>query len=501
MKIADIFASGAVLQRRKPICVWGTDDKASSVTVTLGDESVQANVKNGEWSVSLPEFEANEGLVLVVKNDLGEEIVLEDIAIGEVWMAGGQSNMEFQMKCDAEREEVLPTFSNTQLRFYECPKVSYEGQLLDEDHSDEGIWRKAVPGDSGYFSAVGFYFANKLADSLKDVPIGIIGCNWGGTSASCWMTDEYLDGELKFYVEMREKTKELDLEAEFEGFKKNRAMQMTPEAKKGMEHFLATPMLEPMPMPFTQEELEAFLRSKHAPFSPFCAAGLYKTMLSKIIPYTAAGVIWYQGEEDAMFAEYYTKLLSRMIRCWRDKWGDELPFVIAQLTAYTNPGNGQMLDFTPLREAQELVCKTVNNTYLVCTMDAGLQYDIHPKCKRPVGERMALQALNNVYGIKTLSESPEVSGAFKENGRVVVKMLHCGDGLYINGDKAESVELFVNGKACCCEVSVCGNEMIVASGVICECSRVEIRYEQKDFCIANIFGSTGIPVRPFVVKL
>lgn len=501
MKVADIFASGAVLQRRKNICIWGEDAKAATVAVTLADVTAKTNVENGKWMVTLPAFEAAENLTLAVKNDIGEEIILNDIAIGEVWIAGGQSNMEFPMKCDAERESVLPDFSNTSLRFYECPKISYEGQLVDEDHSDEGVWRKAVPGDSGYFSAVGFYFSNKLQESLKDVPIAIIGCNWGGTSASCWMTDEYLGDDLSFYVEMREKTKELDLGDEFEKYKKTHAMQMSPEAKKGMEQFLATPILAPMPMPFTQEELEAFLRTKYAPFSPFSAQTLYDTMLSKIIPYTAAGVIWYQGEEDAAFPEHYTKLLTRMIRCWRNKWGEELPFIIAQLTAYTNPGNGQMLDFTDLRAAQELVCKTVNDTYLVCTMDAGLQYDIHPKQKRPVGERMALQALNNVYGVATISEAPEVCGAYKESGKVTIKLLHCGDGLTVKGDKAESMELVVNGKAESCEVSVCGSEMIVISDNIREDSRVELRYEQKDYCVANVFGGTGIPVRPFIVKL
>ena len=501
MKIADIFASGAVLQRRKNICIWGEDDKASSITVTLTDVSVQTKVEGGKWMAVLPPFEASENLVLTVRNDIGKEIVLNDISIGEVWIAGGQSNMEFPMKCDAEHESVLPDFSNTSLRFYECPKISYEGQLDDEDHSDEGVWRKAVPGDSVYFSAVGFYFANKLQEELKDVPIAVIGCNWGGTSASCWMTDEYLDGDLEFYVGMREKTKELDLEDELEKYKKTRAMQINPEAKKGMEHFLATPMLAPMPMPFSQEELEAFLRTKYAPFSPFCAAGLYNTMLSKIIPYSAAGVIWYQGEEDAIFAEYYTQLLTRMISCWRDKWGDELPFIIAQLTAYTNPGNGQMLDFTELRAAQELVCKTVKDAYLVCTMDAGLEFDIHPKQKRPVGERMALQALNNVYGISVLSEAPEVCGAYKENGKVTLKLLHCGDGLTVRGDKAESVELAVNGKFEPCEVSVSGSEMIVMSDAVREDSRVIILYEKKDYCVANVFSSVGIPVRPFVVEL
>lgn len=100
--------------------------------------------------------------------------------------------MEFLMKWDAEREDFLEEYENTAIRFYEVPKISYEGALEEEDHSSEGIWRKAVPGELPYFSAVAFYFANRLQREWKNVPIGLIGCNWGGTSVSCWMPEEDL---------------------------------------------------------------------------------------------------------------------------------------------------------------------------------------------------------------------------------------------------------------------------------------------------------------------
>lgn len=500
MRLASVFCEGAVLQRGKPICVWGEEKSGSLVTVKLNGNCTETVVENGRWRAYLPATEAAVGLTLEVANDLGEMVKVTDIAVGEVWIAGGQSNMEFLMKWDAEREAVLNTYQNPILRFYEVPKLSYDGQEVDEDHSHEGIWRKAVPDELAWFSAVGFYFARKVQSFLGEVPIGIIGCNWGGTSASCWMTDGYLDGKLAWYIAQREATKALDLDKEFATFKKTQAMHNNPEAKANMDRMMATPITTPVKL-LPPEERDRFMRTKYALFSQFRAAGLYETMLSKIIPYTAAGVIWYQGEEDAAKADVYAHLLGNMIQCWRDSWHDELPFIVAQLTAYANPEEMQ-LDFTDIRAVQEYVAKTVPNTHLVCTMDVGLPYDIHPKRKRPVGERMALQAITKVYGGDVVCDSPEVAGAWKAPGKVVLQMLHCGDGLYIKGEAAEGFTLTVNGKT---QTNMCvtanGDKLVISCEAVAVDSRVLISYAQKDYCEVNLYSSENLPVRPFVVQL
>lgn len=501
MKLANIFQNGAVLQQNKPLYVWGEDFTGNHITVTLNGISAGTKVINGHWKVVLPSFSAATGLTMEVQNNLGQQIILKDIAIGEVWIAGGQSNMEFLMKWDSERKDYLDSYNNPTLRFYEVPKLSYPGQEQDEDHSHEGLWRKAIPGDTAFFSAVGFYFARKVQTFLANVPVGIIGCNWGGTSASAWMTDEYLDNDLLFYVTQRESTKHLDLAKEFTIYKQVQHTRNTASAKADMDRMMQTPLTAPMKMELPPEEIERFMRTKFAPFSPFRAAGLYKTMLSKIIPYSAAGVIWYQGEEDAARADVYAHLLSNMIQCWRDSWHEELPFLITQLTTYTNP-EGMQLDFTEIRAVQEYVTKTVPNVYLSCTMDVGLEFDIHPKLKRPVGERMALQAIHHVYGGDIISESPEVTGAWKEAGKIIIQLLHCGDGLYIQGDAVQSINITVNGKIQKnAEAIVDGDKMIILCDAVTADSRILIAFQQKDYCCANVFSSVGLPVRPFIVRL
>jgi hypothetical protein len=119
-----------------------------------------------------------------------ERITLTDVAVGEVFIAGGQSNMEFWMRYDKEVEDYRPTCDNPRIRFYDQPKCSYPGQTNDFDYSKVGIWRKATPKDLDYFSAVGYYMARGL-EMVLDVPVGIVGCNYGGTTSAAWMTPEH----------------------------------------------------------------------------------------------------------------------------------------------------------------------------------------------------------------------------------------------------------------------------------------------------------------------
>lgn len=503
LSTAAIFSDGMVLQRRKDICVWGEADNGSLITVSLNGEKVDTTANGGKWMVKLPKMEAATGLSMTIKDQQGAEIVISDVAIGEVWLAGGQSNMEFLMRHDAEREDVIPKSENSNIRFYGCPQISYEGQLEDEDHSFEGFWRKADPDNTGYFSAVGYYFAQKIYAFFGNVPVGIIGCYWGGSSASAWMTEEFFTDGLEFYLEERQACKDaMDVDKEFAEYKKDRIEATSAAGRARTDHMFVTPVLEPMKLEFPPEMIEKFMRTKIAPFSPFRPAGLVHTMLEKVVPYTIQGVIWYQGEEDVKHADVYDKLFGTMIGCWRKLFNDNFPFIFAQLTVL-----GQMMisygeEFIPIREMQERVSKTVPDTYMVCTMDAGMEYDIHPKHKRPVGERMALQAIHHVYGEDILSESPEVASAFKENGSITVNLLHCGEGLCIKGDEANGVKLIVNGKKQK-ELTVSAEEdkLIITCPFIKKDSRIELNYEQVGFCKANVFNSAGIPVRPFKVML
>lgn len=142
----------------------------------------------GKWEVILPPLQAAESAEMVISGE-NSRICLKDVAVGEVWVAGGQSNMEFYMRYEKHMEEEKTVCTNPRIRMFDIPEVSYDGQAEDFDYSQMGFWRKADRENLEYFSAAAYYFAKELENKLK-VPIGIIGCNWGGTSASVWMSPE-----------------------------------------------------------------------------------------------------------------------------------------------------------------------------------------------------------------------------------------------------------------------------------------------------------------------
>lgn len=500
LKFAPVFQSSAVLQREKPVAVWGQADPGAEVTVTLGSASAKtAAAENGCWKVTLPGQETARGLTLTARCG-AEQISCEDIALGEVWLAGGQSNMEFYLRFDADREDAYREGCSDDLRYYCCPKLSYPGQEEDEDHSHEGIWRKADRENLPHFSAVGFYFQKYLRENLNGVPVGILDCSWGGTSASCWMSDEYLTGDLAEYIRLREETRKLDLERELEAFRQTTRQRSVPEMKEQFERMMATPITEPMNFAPTPEMMEAFLRTKYAPFSQFSAAGLYHKMLKPVMPYGIRGFLWYQGEEDSNHPELYQHLFTNMIRCWRDGWGEELPFLFAQLTAFKNPGGWNLLDFVPIRQAQTLTAKTVEGVHMVCTMHVGLPYDIHPKQKRPVGQRLARQALCYAYGQDLLCEAPQVVSAEKGEGTITVSFANCGEG-FLPCERVEELKLFVNGIQTAFSPSVSGNAVTLTVAGLRSTDLCRMEYAIADYCEMSLFNSVGHPALPFTAEI
>lgn len=500
MKIASIFQDGAVLQRDKPIRVWGSAGTKREVIVRLGSHSVACLPDDAlRWEVVLPPLPASTGLVLRVSDHL-EEIVLNNIALGDVWLAGGQSNMEFPLRYDLEREQVYASCHEPDIRTYCCPKLSYSGQERDEDHTHEGVWRTATGDHLPYFSAVGLYFALAVKRAIPSVPLGIIDCTYGGTSASCWMDGAYLTGDLGLYLQLREETGKLNLEEELLVYKKRQAVRNSPEMKALFNRMMEEPQVKPGSFNPSAEELALFLKTKYAPFSPFSATTLYHTMLKPILPCSLRGFLWYQGEEDTNHPELYEALLTRLIQCWRDQWGEGLPFIFAQLPAFRNPGGWNNLDFVPIRKAQEMVSRRNPNVHMVCTMDQGMEYDIHPKHKRLIGERMAAHALRHEYGLDVQSGAPSPSGARKEMGRLVVAFDN-GSGALLPISELPAARLWVNGEEQGFQAAVEKGSLMISNPRIDPSCRVTLQYAIQDYCRVSLFNSAGHPALPFEIVL
>lgn len=488
-----IFQNGMVLQRRRPICVWGRAADGSKINVELAGQSAIAVTTDGEWKVFLPPMEAGSGKTLRIFSE-NCEIVFEDVAIGEVWLASGQSNMEFLLRDDAEAASAVET-DNADIRCFEVPKISYPGQENDRDYSRAGLWLKAQGRDALNFTAVGFYFGKKLNNEL-DVPIGIINCSWGGISASTLVGEEYLTGRLKFFLDRAKEARlKIDPDSELAQYK---ALQKKMDA---MPMDFSVPNLEPITpdenMVEAMEEMNLLHQSNYSPFRP---SGLYETMLKTIVPYTITGVIWYQGESDEKVADLYEELLRTMIVNWRDLWHEDLPFIMVQLASFDFMV--EPLNFVPIRAIQEKLTKTMPKVWLICSMDVGMQYDIHPKHKRPIGERLSLQALSKVYGHPILADSPSIEGWKREGSKISIRFANSGAGLECSGDHPQTIDVKINDTLVTdLDVFVNDNVLQISSAEFETGAPVTVEFCRRPFCEDNVYNSAGLPVLPFVCQI
>ena len=494
LKTAMIFNDGMVLQRGKPVPVWGSASPGEEVTAVLGQETQKAAAgDDGEWKIVFSPLEAAEGLTLTIRGE-SEEIIIHDVAVGEVWIAGGQSNMEFYLGYESHYDEIKDSFQNNRIRFFDYPEAAYEEALTDFNYKNEGFWRYAGKEDLAYFSAVGFYFAVNLQEDLG-VPVGIVGCNWGGTPACSWMEPERLvgtKGEV-WLADQEEAEKEKPMEQRFLEYRNDPLSDHT--------DIIHDPVnIRVMRDGLTREEqLAEIAKRGPIPAKPFFferrVGALYNTMLKKVAPYAARGVIWYQGETDGDYhPDAYTEVFTRMIESWRDLWQEELPFLFVQLAPY-----GAWMEFTGehyglVRMSQDEVSRTVPGTWMAVTGDVGMEWDIHPKNKQPVGERLALLARGHVYGEDILCDAPDAEMAGWEGDRLLIRFRNA-EGLHIEGESLNA--LFAveedGSRRPVTQAETNGNALILMNAG----DAVSVEFAMEPYYEVNLYNGSHIPARPF----
>lgn len=493
-----------VLQREKPVIIWGSADPGQWIEAVIqGKRAVaQANM-DGSWELRLPPLDASNMEHLILTSD-DETVVIEDVAVGEVFVAGGQSNMEFWMRYEKHLDEVKACCKNNRVRYYDVPKLAYEGQEYDFDYSRVGFWRKSTIDDIEFFSAIGWYFADKLNKEL-DVPIGVIGCNWGGTRSLAWMSKE------KGKVLQPEETAEF-----LESLKGEPYEKMCKEAGKNpmndsgnsswtafCEFFL--------PRTPSDEEIEEFLHGDGdmsaydgLPQPNRAPGSLYKHMVLRIAPYTVRGVLWYQGESDDEIdgTQYrYKEALKAIIHDWRVAFqSPELPFFIVQLPGFKYWMGCACHDFPKLRSCQQEVVAEDDFAYLCSISDAGEEYDIHPKDKRTPGLRLASLALRHLYHMDILADAPIPSSVKRDGNRIEIKFENTGDGLQIQGENVTALHVYCMEEEVPHFASVCGDNLILQ--VDCdEKAPLVIEFAKTCWYMVNLYNSGFVPAIPFILEV
>ncbi len=500
---AKIFQSGMVLQRDKVIKLWGQGRAGTVVSAKIQDQCGKTIVQqDGQWMMEIPPLTASECERMIICSG-DEEIVLDDVAVGEVWVAGGQSNMEFQMCFEKFRNDEIKSCPQAQLRFFDVPEAFCPQQLERFDYSESGVWQKATAADLDHFSAVGYYFQKALQKSLG-VPIGIIGCNWGGSPSCAWMSPS---SAARFGVPWMEDYEKLLREKDFDAYLEEQIQ----EPMNDRSHPLTDPFTTfMMPRTPTPEEISAFFAQLGGGMSsmpegllPHYIPGiLYEQMVKTIAPYSVRGVIWYQGESDDVpdRQNLYEGMLTAVIRDWRTLWqDDQLPFLIVQLPGFSKWLEVECLDYAAIRRCQEAVTKNVPNTWLCSISDAGEALDIHPKNKKVVGERLALLARGHVYGEPLLCDAPRAVSAKREGGKIIIQFENAGGGLTVKGERVNALEVLSGGTGLTFQAEACGETLVIA--VDKEISSVKIDFAQGKWYLVNLYNAAGIPAIPFSVMI
>ena len=426
---APVFNDGAVLQCEMPVNVWGTAEPKAAVQLFLDGKPlarVQAGTE-GRWMTELPA--QNPGGPHMLEAKSGEASVkIDDVWFGEVWIASGQSNM-VQTLANAEGGAEALARTIPEVRFVVVPKTTGLPAEVNSTARDLA-WKEFAPPDNAKIASAAFFFADRLREETGR-RVGILQASYGGVFVTAWMPFSALQGNPAFarHVETRRKAEARPAaaaKAEWENFEKS--VQALAKWKKDPQGEKPAAVAEP---------------GLENSFNPKSPTVLWENMAGPLVPYTARGVIWYQGEANTGAPDEYRLLFPTLINAWREAWNrPDLPFLFVQLAGLGEVnGKRPSGDWPGLRAAQAFTRDTVPHTGMAVALDCGEKAEIHPKFKKPVGERLARLALAQVYGRDIAARGPLLAKAQNQNGKILLTFEHIGTGL-ITSDGAPEVPGF-----------------------------------------------------------
>lgn len=455
VKLASIFGDSMVLQRDLPVPVWGWADAGEDVTVTFGKQMKKAKAdQEGRWQVKLEALNANaDGQTLSVTGS--NAIELKDVLVGEVWICSGQSNMEWSLGNSLNPQEEVAAADHPLIRLFNVPGHTTSPVAKDEC---PGNWQVCQPESAKGFSAVGYFFGRRLLQELN-VPIGLVGSNWGGTRIEPWTSPA--------------------------GF------HSVPELKA------------------IADQVDAY--DEGTKVSGSSPSAIYNAMIHPLAPCAMRGAIWYQGESNGNEGESYYHKTQALVNGWRKLFNPDLAFYWVQLANFRQPtdsaegGDG----WARLREAQRKALN-IKHTGMAVITDIGEAADIHPRNKQDVGWRLSQWALHQTYGKQDFVPSgPLYKGHKVEGDSIRLSFDHVGSGLMV-GEKIglEPTKEVADGKLQrfaiagadkkwhWAEATIDGRDVVVKSAKVAEPVAVRYAYSMNPVG-ANLYNNEGIPASPF----
>jgi len=434
VRLPSVIGSHMVLQQQSEVNLWGWSDPQEKITIQVPWDTTHYTVlgtRDAVWKIKIktPAAGGPYSITITGRNT----IVLEDVLVGEVWLCGGQSNMEWNVNGSMHPDEAK-TANNNNIRFFHVTKFTSDYPQDDVP----GSWVVCTPESAKWFSAVGYFFGRKLQQALN-VPVGLISSNWGGTPAEVWTPKDVIEGD---------------------------------------------PALK----------AEAANLQEGWPYWPIASGKAYNAMINPLTNFSIAGALWYQGEANVGAYANYPHLLTTMIGAWRKAWNKEFPFYFVQIAPF-NYGENNLCAF--MREAQTSVLTYPKTGMVVVSDLVENVNDIHPRNKLDVGIRLANYALADTYGKTGIAyKSPQYKDMKVEKNKIRISFDNAPSGLKTSGGEptefyiAGADQNFVKATA-----KIEGNTVVVSSKEIK--NPVAVRFGFSNTATPNLLSKEGLPVNLF----
>jgi sialate O-acetylesterase len=478
VKLPSIFTDHMVLQRDKAVPVWGKAAPGEEVVVEFAGQKKTAKADaSGKWMVKLDPMPANaEPQVLKAGS-----VSVQDVLVGEVWLASGQSNMEWEMQMKPDSKADIPNTTHPNLRLIEVPKTT----ALTPQDDVPAAWARSSPESAATFSAIGYYFGLKLHEELK-VPVGIVLSAWGGTRIEPWTSIEGFDAvpELKAFT--------ADTRAKLPGSDAYRAanekhLAAVEKWSQAVRDALAKKQAVPA-MPAQPQTLTAGAGTPTA---------LYNAMIHPLVPFAIRGAIWYQGESNHGEGFVYTDKKKALLASWRSVFQQpDLPFYFVQIAPYQY-GTEDVEILAQFWQAQR-ECLKIPHTGMATISDIGEVPDIHPAKKKEVARRLSLWALAKDYGQSDIDPNgPLYASHSIEGSDIRVKFDDAASGLASRDGKPLSHFEIAgrDGMFHPAEAKIDGDSVVITSAKVPEPRRA--RFAWSKLAIANLMDKDGLPATSF----
>ncbi|MFZ2655178.1 MAG: sialate O-acetylesterase [Victivallales bacterium] len=472
LKVAEIFGNSMVLQRDMEVPVWGWAENGETITVEFnGCVKTAVAGQDGRWTLKIGPFAAGGPYYMKIKGKATRTI--SDIMVGEVWLCSGQSNMQWPLEKMENAEEEIAGANNPNIRIV----TVRGGATLEQkkDLSPEWIsckWTRCHPSTAKTFSAPGYFFGRELYKSLN-VPIGIISTAEGSSPLRSWISPETQKSNPLFKAVLED-------------------YSTYAERKKPYNAYLEA---------LKKAKAEG---TKEPPFpGHFEAYGdgpgmFYNSRVYPLAPFAIKGVVWWQGENEAMYkhADSYKDLFPILIEDWRRLWGQgDFPFLFVQLQPIGSPAKdpGES-DWAEVRDGQRRTLK-VKNTGMVVTTDI-CDAALHPIRKAELGKRLAAVARSIAYGEKLVCSGPIFDKAEFKDGKAYLSFSNVGGGLVAKGERLLGFSIAgADNKFVRAEAEIIQDKVLVNSDKVPVPQTV--RYAWDNNPAGNLFNKEGLPASCF----